>query len=1286
MTAARIGAAVGAFVAGTSLAQAQETGKKSHSLTIMGFNIWNVRNDSKIWDPAELAKGNFVYNKTMQDLLRGVAPDVLVMPELYNNSETKTQPNVIGDHVRNTLDILNGLPGKSGSYQKNPDFGDREGSGMVFAGGNTQNLGGNTVRVNPGNGFSDVVIEGRHFNYQDEASSRTAQAKELVEAARGRALPTITVGDFNAGDLSERGLLSIDAQIQVIQEGSDSPLYSSLAEQYMKAGDEAKARQVIEEAYPGKDFDSLTWKEKGDALKAAYLAGKDIGLKDETYAVASNQPLTLNILKKQYQLMQLDRNRELFKPSQMGDGRATWTSDGEDATNTWTSWDRVNIDHIMVSRPYAKWVGLADNGKWSGTLTEGASLPGGGSLSDHEPVAQELIWNGPRVEEMEGGKVRLTFDNGASGFDGAGEFKLSRNNKRTDAFLGQLSDENVQPIYQNPDFVPQGKKEITQDELAVMVSYAIYDRHDITKYLAELKPFIPKDKMEAFNQRLAGLLVGADTGNGAFRKVIDDYFQAHRDEFPDISDYTKMSWKQWGYILIDHLKTDLTFNTVAPDIDPDVLEAIKKNWNELRATLGLDDPATRARLSQLTGIDFENDPNAPLKLQLACLDKQQLSLQGAREMCVDDHSRFKDIVIADGKTVAIDESEALGSTDGTITLADGGIRTAGPDDKWASWVDPVTKIDKAVRLEGLGWIDISHPTVPVAMMQAISGKGTLEKRGAGTLNLMAANSYTGGTIVTAGTLRAGVAGAFVDNTAYAANGGVLDLNGFDLTMSFLTGAGGTVRTGGAALDIGTLAPGGDGIGTLTIDGDLTLKAGSTYLADIAPDGKSDKVAVTGKAALEGGNVYISKLAGTYMPGQRYTILTADGGITGTFGNLSQNMPFVDLGLTYDPRNVYLDIARNDVAFAGVGETRNQKATAAAIEALGAGNKVFDTVVLQDSEADARMAFDQLSGEIHASAKTALINDSRLIRDAVNDRLRAAFDDVAASDVPVMSFGPDAKPLVKGDAPTMAAWGKAFGTWSETEGDGNAASLDQSTGGFVTGFDAAVAGDWRLGAMAGYSRTSFDAKGSGNSDNYHAGVYGGAKFDALSFRSGLAYSWHTIETSRSVAFPGFEDKLKADYDAGTFQAFGELGYRIDMERFAFEPFANLAHVRLKTDGFSEKGGAAALTAESETTGTTFTTLGLRASAPFTLGTVDAEARGTMGWQHAYGDTAPVSTLAFDGGNAFTIAGAPLAEDTGLVEAGFDVKLSKRTTLGMSYTGQFGSEVKQNGVDARFSVKF
>ncbi|MBA8879712.1 autotransporter domain-containing protein [Phyllobacterium myrsinacearum] len=569
----------------------------------------------------------------------------------------------------------------------------------------------------------------------------------------------------------------------------------------------------------------------------------------------------------------------------------------------------------------------------------------------------------------------------------------------------------------------------------------------------------------------------------------------------------------------------------------------------------------------------------------------------------------------------------------------------------------------------------------------------------------------------------------------------------DPTLFGRLGGSGTV--GSVTLETNArIAPGNNSAGTLTVMGALEFKDGSVYEADVAGNGTSDKIVVkdigpnaiiglfrpSGVAQIGNNvNVEVNALdsATSYQNGQTYTILTVEKGIDGQFARAVSKSAFLDVSLDQKENQVDLKIAVKSTGpgpvdpggptgpkpgdpgpgepkpgepgpgnpnprpvnhvFQTVAKTDNQYNTAGALGSLaqsGPSLALYNRIAVL-SAAEARTAYGRLSGEVHASTKTALINDSHQLRNAVNDRIRAAFGDVAAVDVPVMGYGPDAKALAPADVPVMAAWGQAFGVWSETKSNGNASKLDQSTGGFVTGFDAALAESWRLGVMAGYSRSTFDvdAQGSsGNSDNYHVGVYGGGHWGALSLRSGLGYSWHSIETARSAAFSGFEEHLKADYDAATFQAFGEVGYRIDTSRVSFEPFANLAHVRVKTDGFTEKGGIAGLTARSDTTDTTFTTLGLRASTPFSLGATDVEARGTLGWQHAYGDITPASTLAFATGNAFSTAGVPIAEDTALVEAGVDFRLSRQATLGVSYTGQFGSGLTQNAVDAKLGVKF
>ena len=87
----------------------------------------------------------------------------------------------------------------------------------------------------------------------------------------------------------------------------------------------------------------------------------------------------------------------------------------------------------------------------------------------------------------------------------------------------------------------------------------------------------------------------------------------------------------------------------------------------------------------------------------------------------------------------------------------------------------------------------------------ISGAGGITKTGAGTWTLSGSNSYTGATVVDAGTLQAGVAtSAFGYNSAVSlgnVEGTTLDLNGFSNAIGSLAG-GGTVNLGSATLTTG----------------------------------------------------------------------------------------------------------------------------------------------------------------------------------------------------------------------------------------------------------------------------------------------------------------------------------------------------------------------------------------------------------------------------------------------------------------------------------------------------
>ncbi len=469
----------------------------------------------------------------------------------------------------------------------------------------------------------------------------------------------------------------------------------------------------------------------------------------------------------------------------------------------------------------------------------------------------------------------------------------------------------------------------------------------------------------------------------------------------------------------------------------------------------------------------------------------------------------------------------------------------------------------------------------------VSGSGALEQNGTGSTTLTATELYTGATTVNAGTL--------------LVNGSIASSSGLTVNAGGTVGGIGTLSS--TTINGGTLAP-GNGIGTIAVQGNLAFSPPSTYMVEISPTA-SDRTNVTGTATLAG-TVHVVPAAGSYAPGTTYTILNATGGVIGTFSALTFESAFLCACLSYDANNVFLTVTQTGLTFAGVGQTPNQIATGAAVEQLGTGNPIYDVIVLGTAE-QARAAFDLLSGEIHPSVDGVLLYDSHYVRDAIIGRLRQSYGAnngmlaALGTSGPVVASigrGGTAPPYALGygqEAPAayrtaiapadsrFAAWAQALGAWGDLDGNGNAATLQRSLGGIITGFDATFDDLWRMGLAGGYTQSSLNVNArlsSGSVDAYHLALYGGGQLGALGLRTGATYSWDDIKTERTITFAGgsccgsasvFSDQETASYMAGTAQVFGEAGYAMTLANVATEPFVGLAWVNLNSVASARRGG-------------------------------------------------------------------------------------------------------------------
>lgn len=152
-------------------------------------------------------------------------------------------------------------------------------------------------------------------------------------------------------------------------------------------------------------------------------------------------------------------------------------------------------------------------------------------------------------------------------------------------------------------------------------------------------------------------------------------------------------------------------------------------------------------------------------------------------------------------------------------------------------------------------------------------------------------------------------------------------------------------------------------------------------------------------------------------------------------------------------------------------------------------------------------------------------------------------------------------------------------------------------------------------------------------------------------------------------------------------FTELGFRVPLnERIALQPFAGINYSNLRTRGFSESGGSAALDGASQRSAITTTTLGLRGEARFDSAGMPGRVHAMAGWRHAFGSLEPATTLAFADSVPFTVAGAPLAQDAAVIGLGVDMRLAKSTTVGVAYNGQFGGSNRQNAGSLNLAWQF
>ncbi|WP_245150883.1 autotransporter outer membrane beta-barrel domain-containing protein [Pseudomonas fluorescens] len=269
------------------------------------------------------------------------------------------------------------------------------------------------------------------------------------------------------------------------------------------------------------------------------------------------------------------------------------------------------------------------------------------------------------------------------------------------------------------------------------------------------------------------------------------------------------------------------------------------------------------------------------------------------------------------------------------------------------------------------------------------------------------------------------------------------------------------------------------------------------------------------------------------------------------------------------------------------------------------------------------------------------------------------------------------------------WVQAIGNSGRIGKQLGSQALKHSTKGLMLGTDWAVSPDWRLGVIGSKTQTRLDSHPfDGRLDSWHVGAYALHQDGPIALRLGAIYGNHDGSTKRHVAFNGFRDRLKGRYDANTQQVFGQLGYNLNVGHFDVEPYVQVGYQRYQRDRYTEKGGSAALQFSGQSQDNYNSNLGLRLARTFPLDQgMRLTPRLNLGWKHLYGETRGTSRQRLaSAGNTYTVEGVELDRDSLLLEAGLDLAVSPRHTLGLNYRGETGQDNRNGALMGQWRMMF
>ena len=557
----------------------------------------------------------------------------------------------------------------------------------------------------------------------------------------------------------------------------------------------------------------------------------------------------------------------------------------------------------------------------------------------------------------------------------------------------------------------------------------------------------------------------------------------------------------------------------------------------------------------------------------------------------------------------------------------------------------------------------------------ISGTGSVTQNGSAALIMEAPNTYTGGTTVNNGSVMAMYA---LPGNATVNQAGVLD--GFTLATPRpgLPGvAGNLTNAGKVAVHGGDSNIGGNY--TQSSTGTLAISLGST-------------LAVGGTATLNGGTLEITGADRSYVSNAHTNVLTASGGLTGTFSQFVKDtgVVFTATTINYDANSAWLDTTGLNVTTAAAGN--GVMYTAAS---FGSAKRVQGAFTQLDSKIAADNLSSVSSDFVHAAGQfqqAPTLQAAQASLQSLSGQLHAAsaamtFEAIDASSRALANRFDD-----------LLGKRTGYGTWMHNlnvGGDMGRTGYDGvgfQLNGWLVGSDRQIGSSGVAGFAFGQSQghqqldQSYDHNRSRSTEGmFYAGWINGNWYT----QGRLGFGHFQQDVNRQLLLGTSVQGVGTDYSGNYNVAYGESGLHLNWAGSRIMPFVDVQYASIDRDGFTEQGaGGFGLRANAQMLDRWQAGLGLRAAHHWDLdGGRAIDFSASAQFHRTLASHGGVFDASFVGLQQWQpLIGIGLSRYSGVLNVGLDATLSSRTSLKFAYDYEKGQRDQAQMLSAHMVIAF